>query len=37
MALNEKANANAKAAKILRNFNASSLLRAIYTVYPKRD
>jgi hypothetical protein len=35
--LNGKANANTKAAKILRGFNANSLLRAIHKVYPKRE
>jgi hypothetical protein len=37
IALNGKANANTKATKSLRNFNANSLLRAIHKVYPKRD
>jgi hypothetical protein len=35
--LNGNANAKISAAKILKTFNANSLLRAIHKVYPKRE
>jgi hypothetical protein len=36
-ALKGKAHANIRAAKIFRSFNADSLLRATYKVYPKKE